>query len=698
MNISSNNKFLLIVLLAILASCSLFEPVETKPSLKIGVMFPFSGDYQSDWSNALDWAVENINIAGGVAGCNIELVKKDLAKNDLNTVADEFIANEEIKAVIGPFTSSDVFEIAPKFISSCKVLMAPVASSANISRAFAGKKYFWRLAEPDIAQTKTLLLLAQSGGARTVGLITEDSPYGASFEDWFGYFATELGLEVAGIHVMQTTDTLECDQAWESLITKNPDAVISALVSPSQNAALARSYRANGQQARLLYSDAACLPNLISNLGLLAENLEGTALTSNPSSGFDISYKVRYGKYPDAYLANMYDAVMLLALALEASGGEGGEALATALMTLVSGREGEFSWQRDDIADVIALIQDGVFPDIEGASGALDYDELYFTDVTSSTYGHWRVDAGQFVITDFYTSDGSGRISSTSAAYRIIANERQEFNASGTWPELQSKTDNYAFLMATSKGWDNYRHQADVLHTYQLLKKNGFDDDHIILILADDLADHASNILQGVVRNEVGGENLYDNVVVDYKLDDVSSESIKNILSGNVTDETPIVLSSSLNDNIFMFTSGHGSPGGMVLESSNYEFLTPQYWNEVFENMHELNNYRQVFWSLEACYSGAIGENISTPGVMLMTGANAYETSKANFYDSEIKAWLADKFAYSINNCISESPEDEFHEVYEKSYLYVNGSHVSFYNYQNFGNIHDIKLSEFVQR
>ena len=81
-----------------------------------------------------------------------------------------------------------------------------------------------------------------------------------------------------------------------------------------------------------------------------------------------------------------------------------------------------------------------------------------------------------------------------------------------------------------------------------------------------------------------------------------------------------------------------------------------------------------------------------------MTGANAYETSKANFYDSEIKVWLADKFAYSINNTISETPENVFHEVYEKSYLYVNGSHVSFYNYQNFGNIYETKLSEFVKR
>lgn len=55
--------------------------------------------------------------------------------------------------------------------------------------------------------------------------------------------------------------------------------------------------------------------------------------------------------------------------------------------------------------------------------------------------------------------------------------------------------------MTTSKGWINYRHQSDVLSNYQLLKSNGFDDEHIILILADDLAYANNNIDQG---------NIYD--------------------------------------------------------------------------------------------------------------------------------------------------------------------------------------------
>lgn len=699
MNKSSLSLLLVLWASLFLAGCSLWEEDESaKASLKIGVMLPFSGEYASEWNTALDWAVENINQSGGVAGCKLELVKKDLAKADLHEVAETFIKDEKIKAVIGPLTSSNTFEVAPLFIEGKKVLLSPVATAANLSRAFAGKKYFWRLVEPDISQTKTLLLLAQSEGAHSVGLITEDSEYGASFENWFGFFATELGLEVSGIEVIDPENIEHCGLAWEALAEKRPDVVVGALNSPAQNLALAKSFRSNGKQIRLLFSDAACLPSLIENMGPLAENLEGTTITSDPSSGFDISYQVRYGRYPDAFLANAYDAVMLLALALEASQGEGGEALAESLMKVVSGDARECSWQRDEILEALRLIKAGVFPNVRGTSGTLDYDQLYFTDVTSSTYGHWRVDAGQFVVTNFYTSDGKGRISSTSAAYRTIARKRQEFSDTGSWPSLLPKAGNYAFLMATSKGWNNYRHQADVLHTYQLLKKNGFDDGHILLILEDDLAWSSSNQFPGVVRNEPVGENLYQNVVVDYKLSEVNSAMIRDILKGNKTDQSPVVLESGKGDNVFMFVSGHGSPGGVALEAEQVELLTPQFWRTLFDEMDQKQNFRQIFWPLEACYSGAIGEAVTTPGIMLMTGSNPYETSKAHFYDSELKCWLADKFAYAINHSISQSTNLTFDQLYEKCYTYVNGSHVSFYNYQNFGNIHEINLQDFVTR
>ena len=58
------------------------------------------------------------------------------------------------------------------------------------------------------------------------------------------------------------------------------------------------------------------------------------------------------------------------------------------------------------------------------------------------------------------------------------------FGISGSWGA------NWAVLVAGSHEWTNYRHQADVCHSYQILHKNGIPDSNIIVMMYDDLAHH----------------------------------------------------------------------------------------------------------------------------------------------------------------------------------------------------------------
>ena len=84
----------------------------------------------------------------------------------------------------------------------------------------------------------------------------------------------------------------------------------------------------------------------------------------------------------------------------------------------------------------------------------------------------------------------------------------QDFNDSGdiTYPEHKS---NWALLMASSSGWSNYRHQADVLAIYQQLKESGYTDDHIVLIVEDDIARNPSNPNNGVIRVTPNGDTMF---------------------------------------------------------------------------------------------------------------------------------------------------------------------------------------------
>lgn len=47
---------------------------------------------------------------------------------------------------------------------------------------------------------------------------------------------------------------------------------------------------------------------------------------------------------------------------------------------------------------------------------------------------------------------------------------------------------NWAVLVAGSNGYDNYRHQSDVCHSYQILHKNGVPDANIVVMMYDDIA------------------------------------------------------------------------------------------------------------------------------------------------------------------------------------------------------------------
>ena len=79
---------------------------------------------------------------------------------------------------------------------------------------------------------------------------------------------------------------------------------------------------------------------------------------------------------------------------------------------------------------------------------------------------------------------------------------------------------NWAVLIAGSNTWFNYRHQADVFHTYKMLIQQGFDPEKIIVFAYDDIAQNIRNPFPGKIFNKpsYGGEgvDVYEGVKIDY--------------------------------------------------------------------------------------------------------------------------------------------------------------------------------------
>ncbi|KAK1159445.1 legumain-like [Acipenser oxyrinchus oxyrinchus] len=211
----------------------------------------------------------------------------------------------------------------------------------------------------------------------------------------------------------------------------------------------------------------------------------------------------------------------------------------------------------------------------------------------------------------------------------------------------QSSSKQWILLAAGSKGWDNYRHQADVCHAYHIARKNGIPDEQIVVMMYDDIAYHEDNPCKGVVINVPRGENVYQGVPKNYTGDDVSADNFLAVLCG---DESAItkrgtkkVIESGCNDTIFIYLSDHGSQG--IFSFPKTHLYSPDLINTIGE-MSRNKRFSKMAIFVESCHSGSmlnsLPESINVYGVCASLPS---QLSYACFYDEKRNTFLSDVFS-----------------------------------------------------
>ena len=103
---------------------------------------------------------------------------------------------------------------------------------------------------------------------------------------------------------------------------------------------------------------------------------------------------------------------------------------------------------------------------------------------------------------------------------------------------VSAMSDHWAVLIASSNTYQNYRHQADVCHAYQILIANHFLPENIIVIAYDDVAYDKSNPYPGQLFNKptkrgVKGFDVYKGCKIDYAGKYVTPQTFVKVLTGN---------------------------------------------------------------------------------------------------------------------------------------------------------------------
>ena len=680
-----------------LLSCekSPMDDTTGQKEVRIAVVLP-EKDRELIWDNALKWAAENIRKAD--IGVKVVYEWVDEESEDITEVGISLSNREDIKSIIGCNGSANTQKLAfalARKKENTKPLFT-FCSSQELPRIFGHRGFLWGLCETDISQSEIILscLSNENPGLKKVALLASDDIYGQTFVDWFAFQAVELNLEPVSIETYKESDELE--SCLQRLLDSGADAIVCAPVTaddvvPVQNYIDNFIYGSeDGRGITLMFTDKAYNKSILGGEYPM-DYISGLAPASNPGSGFDVSYNALYGRVPFAGEAQVYDAVLITVLASIWAEKNEEDDLNRAIGALLNGTAtSQGGWTAGMIANYHHAIMAGETPAISGATGTLDFDSQYYTTIRSTSYARWMTYDGKMVIIDYFSRNSDRHSSSPVAAWEWKKQHMQDIDGNGNeidYPELKG---NYAVLVAASEGWKNYRHQADVLGMYHYLKGKGYDDDHIILIMADDIAYNEKNPLQGVVRREIGGDNLYDDLQIDYKLGDLSPEDLKQILTGEPSDAYPVTLGSSYNDNVLFFWSGHGTKKGWSWKET--EYLSPEFAREMFSAM----KFRKQFAIVETCYSGGVAQGCTgIPGLLMMTAANPYETSKADGLDEELLVYITNTFTSSILSWLDNNPHTVIRDLYLHAFDKTNGSHVMVYNAENYGNLYLNDMSEY---
>lgn len=661
----------------------------------VAVILPFSDGLESHWKQCLELCSNNMQKASGLNGSGIKLVFDyyDEDSPNITEIATSVANDKNVTAVIGGLYSAKAIEMANIFSKSDKPFFT-IATTEQLVRAYSSWGNLWALTESDITQCEVLLSKALQYNAKKVALIADkNSAYGQTFINWFAFQTMELGLECTGVYeydgdiVAQAEAAVACDAEF----------LICTPSSIPDLKEIIKVYQKSDRHLRLLCSDIAYGTNSIAQLGQYAEGIEGVCYGSDPETGFDLAYQTYFGEEISIGEAQVYDAAMLIGYAQYIRRlSSDNMSFRDAMRQLVSGRDAvNANWRAEDMSTILGMLEAGGHPDVAGASGSLNFDSKVFTNVLSTTYYNYLIYNKHYIILDYNSTEGSRRAEPTLAEWNWKASQMQDIeDTSSVAREYPPLDQQWALLVATSSGWENYRHQVDVLTIYQQLKASGYRDDHIILIIEDDLANNPENPNPGKLVSRVGGMNVYENLEIDYITHNISPSDIGEILAGRQSIKLPYVINADSDDNIFIFWSGHGVRGALCWLENSYG-MTYSMFDQVLTDLQNNGNYRMLIGCIETCYSGSVFKAADDhEGMLFFTAANENETSKADDYNYDMDVWMSNRFTATLQDCFINSPDMAMSELYYRLFQSTVGSHVSVYGIGGYGSLHKAYLDE----
>jgi len=397
------------------------DVIQTK-TIKIASINSISVAKESseDKNNGAILAIDEINDAGGITidgvKHNFEIVLVDDGGDSATGIAElGKVFNDGVKFAVGPAWSGVTLGEEPDYkedmidgvadfaIKNGILLVSQSATSAAITN-LEDRDFVWRTCPSDAFQGEIGADYTYNTlGKKNAGIIYRNDAYGNGLAETYKRVFAEKGGTVDEKNVVSyETDATEFKEKLEAVFDGKPD-VIFLLSYSSDAAAISKDIKkydllnkVYGEKANwpLIFStDGPGVDLLVNGEPEILEIMMGTDTIADEES---LNYKAFLDKFekkfkytPGTYPENAYDAVYLIAFAIQKAGSVDPEKVKTHLVKLSRKDDGDTVINVGEFSKGVDAIIEGKGINYEGASGLIELDEN--GDPGSGMYEIWEI-------------------------------------------------------------------------------------------------------------------------------------------------------------------------------------------------------------------------------------------------------------------------------------------------------------------
>jgi branched-chain amino acid transport system substrate-binding protein len=340
-----------VTLLAAVLAAAAFAQGQAKPPVNVALVAAMSGGSALSGEaikRGLTVAIDEINAHGGVlGGRKLELVIRDEEGNPSKgvTAARDVIEREKAVAVFGGLHSPVGLAMLPVFHELKVPYVGTWAAATAITRNDRKPNYMFRVsANDDIVDHFLAKHVVEKLKKGKPGVILENTPWGASNQEGLGKWLTKLGAQPVGFEKFNWGDP---DMSPQLLRLKNggADSIVMVANAP-EGAQVVKSKAKIGWDAPIVSHWGISGGRFAELTGNLADSVVFVQTYSFFGKQNDVgdrviaALKAKYNlKGPEDILApvgtaNAYDAMHLVALAIEKAGAADGAKIRDALENL----------------------------------------------------------------------------------------------------------------------------------------------------------------------------------------------------------------------------------------------------------------------------------------------------------------------------------------------------------------------------